>query len=79
MSCELTYDRDKLVALSGLVSELQSIMDDKYLAGLWKRNMVKDLVWWVEDTKQRTWRRHTDLDPTGVSRIELMSFDVKFA
>jgi len=33
-SCELTYERDKLVALSGLVSELQSTMDDEYLAGL---------------------------------------------
>jgi hypothetical protein len=52
MSCELTYERDKLVALSGLASEIQSSMDDEYLAGLWKKDMIKELGWWVEDTQQ---------------------------
>jgi hypothetical protein len=50
--CVLTKEQDKLIALSGLVKEIQPIMDDEYVSGLWRRNLIRGLVWWIEGAKQ---------------------------
>lgn len=45
---ELTYDSDKLPALSGLAretAELRKGVDDEYLAGLWRSSVLFDLYW----------------------------------
>jgi hypothetical protein len=52
MCCGLTKEEDKLVALSGLVKEMQPFMYDEYVAGLWRKDLIKELVWLVEDSKQ---------------------------
>jgi hypothetical protein len=52
MCCGLTNEKDKLVALSGLVNEMYPFMDDEYVAGLWRRDLIMQLVWLVEDSKQ---------------------------
>ncbi|KAH9209201.1 hypothetical protein DL95DRAFT_274228, partial [Leptodontidium sp. 2 PMI_412] len=44
-SMELTFCSDKLVALSGLATEKNSAWPDRYLAGLWKRSLLEDLIW----------------------------------
>ena len=36
---------DKLVAISGLAREIQSITKDKYCAGIWRKAMVSELLW----------------------------------
>lgn len=41
--CQLTRDTDKLVALSGLESRLQSTVDDVYVAGLWTKNLYQQM------------------------------------
>ncbi|KAI1777278.1 heterokaryon incompatibility protein-domain-containing protein [Hypoxylon cercidicola] len=43
--CTLTRKSDKLIALAGLASEFQKVVEDEYLAGLWKRNFHKQLNW----------------------------------
>ncbi|OJD40376.1 heterokaryon incompatibility protein [Diplodia corticola] len=41
----LTYEADKLPALSGVAREMQTMMQDEYLAGLWRKDIVEGLCW----------------------------------
>lgn len=43
--CDLTEEKDKLVALSGLANEIMAATGDVYLAGLWKSELLRQLVW----------------------------------
>jgi hypothetical protein len=51
--CELTYARDKLVALSGLVHLFHERTGDEYLAGLWRSRFCELLNWRVVS---RAWK-----------------------
>ncbi|KAF7537769.1 hypothetical protein G7054_g3437 [Neopestalotiopsis clavispora] len=42
---KLTYNTDRLVALSGIVKVIQNHTGDEYLAGLWKKDLVYQLLW----------------------------------
>jgi hypothetical protein len=42
---KLTRFEDRLPALAGIASELQRVWGDKYIAGLWQRNLVSQLGW----------------------------------
>jgi hypothetical protein len=44
---KITYEKDKLVALSGIAGEIAYVLKDKYLAGIWRRNMIDGLLWKV--------------------------------
>ncbi len=44
---ELTRETDKLVAISGIVTEMQKATEDVFLAGLWQQFLWKDLLWCV--------------------------------
>ncbi|KAF8969731.1 heterokaryon incompatibility protein-domain-containing protein, partial [Flammula alnicola] len=43
--CKITVPNDKLVALAGVAEVFQSISQDDYLAGLWRRTLLNDLLW----------------------------------
>jgi hypothetical protein len=44
--CDLTFSRDKLVALSGLAFAMsRSFPGDEYLAGMWKSQLPQGLLW----------------------------------
>jgi len=47
--CALTKETDKLVALSGLSNEIQGVLQDDYLAGLFRRDLEYQLLWEVKD------------------------------
>ena len=47
----LTRLSDKCVAFAGIAEEFQAITRDDYVAGLWRRNLVEELLWTV-DTSQ---------------------------
>jgi hypothetical protein len=49
---KLTYGTDKLIALSGVAKWYQDQRDDQYLAGLWKNDLARDLLWWVTNPKE---------------------------
>ena len=40
-----TYLRDRLPALAGLASEMHKTIGDQYLAGLWKKDLGRGLLW----------------------------------
>jgi Heterokaryon incompatibility protein (HET) len=42
---KLTRGSDKLPAISGMALKIQSMVDSRYLAGLWKDNLLEDLLW----------------------------------
>jgi hypothetical protein len=47
--CNLTREEDKLVAISGLAKEVYTALGghDEYLAGLWRRNILSQLLWFI--------------------------------
>ncbi|KAK0638785.1 heterokaryon incompatibility protein-domain-containing protein [Cercophora newfieldiana] len=44
---KLTVCTDKPVAIAGLVGELKARLDDDYLAGLWQKDLHKQLCWYT--------------------------------
>lgn len=42
---KLSWESDRLPALSGLASRYHKLTGDQYLAGLWRRTLAKDLLW----------------------------------
>jgi hypothetical protein len=50
----VTYERDKLVALSGIARSFQQLLVDQYLAGLWRKTLVYDLLWSVPKPRKLT-------------------------
>ena len=45
----LTKGEDKLVAISGIAKRMQGLLDDEYLAGLWRKDLPGQLLWWVDN------------------------------
>ncbi|GKT49696.1 uncharacterized protein ColSpa_09877 [Colletotrichum spaethianum] len=48
---ELTNPADKLPAISGVAKTFSKILDDEYLAGLWRKSLIEDLCWQPLDCK----------------------------
>jgi hypothetical protein len=44
----LSYERDKLVAISGLARHFGRVLGGRYLAGLWEQTLFTDLLWRVD-------------------------------
>ncbi|CAG9985861.1 unnamed protein product [Clonostachys byssicola] len=44
-SAALTKDTDKVIAIAGLAASLGVRMQDEYLVGLWRSNLVHELLW----------------------------------
>ncbi|KAK3381792.1 heterokaryon incompatibility protein-domain-containing protein [Podospora didyma] len=51
-TCQLTFPRDKLIAISGLAKRVASILQDNYVAGMWRRNLENELLWAAADARQ---------------------------
>jgi hypothetical protein len=43
--CSLTYETDKLVAVSGLASIISTRINSPYIAGLWQESLPMQLLW----------------------------------
>jgi hypothetical protein len=53
-ACDLTFDNDKLPALSGIAKTYQHALKDEYLAGLWRSDIGNQLMWRVLEPGTRT-------------------------
>ena len=53
----LTFQMDKLPALSGIASVVRQATGDEYLAGLWRADLAKGLVW-------KSIHNHRNADPS---------------
>ena len=45
---QLTYESDRLPALSGVAAKISAWIQSDYLAGLWKKNLPLDLCWSID-------------------------------
>ncbi|KAI0102843.1 heterokaryon incompatibility protein-domain-containing protein [Nemania sp. FL0031] len=48
-SRDLTFHADKLPAMGGAAAEMSKILNSGYLAGLWRKNLLNDLLWNADD------------------------------
>lgn len=53
-STAVTYQTDKLVALSSVAAVFERLLSDKYVAGIWKRTAIYDLLWRVSVPGKRS-------------------------
>ncbi|KAF2028279.1 HET-domain-containing protein [Setomelanomma holmii] len=44
-ACKLTFEQDKLPAISELARKFGEVLEDVYLAGLWRSNLPQGLMW----------------------------------
>ncbi|KAK5114698.1 hypothetical protein LTR62_002272 [Meristemomyces frigidus] len=44
-ACQLTHTSDTLPALSGLARRCAALLSDRYLAGLWEKDILHGLIW----------------------------------
>lgn len=45
--CSLTFPSDIYMAFAGLAEEIHSFTQDDYLAGLWRKGLARQLLWYV--------------------------------
>ena len=57
-SClQLSFEKDKLPALSGLANYMQNFRTDRYLAGIWENELPMSLFWMIDDPNGSLCRR----------------------
>ncbi|CAG9994286.1 unnamed protein product [Clonostachys byssicola] len=61
---ELTVPSDRLIALSGLARHMQDLVQDEYVAGLWRSAMITGLLWRVNHRE-----RQRDGEETAARRL----------
>jgi hypothetical protein len=55
----LTYESDRLPALSGIASKVQQLLNSKYMAGIWECDL-QGLLWIISERKWMSMRREGD-------------------
>ncbi|KIY00509.1 uncharacterized protein Z520_04194 [Fonsecaea multimorphosa CBS 102226] len=60
----LTKSSDKLYALSGVAERMRVLTGDNYVAGLWERNLLFDLLWYIEKGRQANWEPSYRISPS---------------
>jgi hypothetical protein len=43
---QLSFPEDRLGAVTGVISELQTVFQDEYVFGLWRGNFIPQLAWY---------------------------------
>jgi hypothetical protein len=43
--CSITKPEDRLIAVAGFAKSIQPVVEDDYLAGLWKKTIPYNLTW----------------------------------
>lgn len=44
-ACGLTFQTDKLIAISALARRFATYFEDDYIAGMWRKSLENDLLW----------------------------------
>lgn len=76
-SCGLTRKTDKLIALSGLATQLQLVQSqhpqsqapDTYIHGLWSRDLHQQLCWTRYGAEEEKYNRPADEDTVPTTRL----------
>lgn len=46
-NCKLTFPGDRLIALSALARTMGSLIQDEYVAGMWRDNLELEMLWYI--------------------------------
>ncbi|KAJ9616433.1 hypothetical protein H2200_000151 [Cladophialophora chaetospira] len=66
MECKLSYDDDKLVAISGIAQKVAGVTGERYLAGLWENSLLgPGLLWYVLGRRQADGTSSIGFAPEG--------------
>ena len=65
--CRLTFESDVFPAIAGLAEAFQQTLRDEYLAGLWRGDMIRGLLWHVHSWPRRTAQQSLPLAYKGLS------------
>lgn len=85
-SCKLTYSKDKPIALSGLARIVQANNKDEYVAGMWKKDLETQLLWYAYSPMPRisayaapswSWASSLSEAPVGIHRKLATVQDIK--
>jgi hypothetical protein len=49
---EVTVETDRLVAIAGVAVKFSALLNDEWVAGLWRKNLPGDLLWYVDKTRR---------------------------
>ncbi|KAK1689915.1 heterokaryon incompatibility protein-domain-containing protein, partial [Colletotrichum godetiae] len=44
--CKISFPSDRLIALSAVAKEMMPVLEDEYVAGMWRRHLESELIWW---------------------------------
>ncbi|KAF3768128.1 HET-domain-containing protein, partial [Cryphonectria parasitica EP155] len=69
----LTFNTDKLAAMSGIVKEVHDATGDEYLAGLWRKGLLHQLLWSTSDPIKLSGSSHTQLRYGLGLRLKVLS------
>ncbi|PQE28701.1 hypothetical protein CJF32_00003916 [Rutstroemia sp. NJR-2017a WRK4] len=62
---QLTFEKDRMPALAALTQDMEMLRaDDRFLAGLWEKTLLLDLLWMVWPPRPKTGRLATWRAPT---------------
>ncbi|KAK7905911.1 hypothetical protein LTR67_000635 [Exophiala xenobiotica] len=75
MECDLTFGRDKLVAISGIAQKLAQVTGESYLAGHWDNPLLaQSLLWYVPSRRQANSKPSVRPAAEGVSSYRAPSW-----
>ncbi|KAF2826934.1 HET-domain-containing protein [Ophiobolus disseminans] len=49
---EVTKERDRLIAVAGIATKFSSLLKDEWIAGLWRKTLPGDLLWYIDKTRR---------------------------
>ena len=70
-STDITFPDDRLVAISGIAKAFEKLLDDTYVAGLWKSSMLTDLLWRCPGEQPRIAHTVRKFQPPSFSWLSL--------
>jgi len=47
-NCKLSFGEDCFPALSGLQRQFEEVLQDDYLVGMWRKDIINELGWFVK-------------------------------
>ncbi|CAG1977645.1 unnamed protein product [Fusarium graminearum] len=65
---ELTYESDRLPAISSVAAYISTLVPGRYLAGVWEQWLFSDLAWWP------SWGFDNQVPPVSKKRSEMPSW-----
>ncbi|KAH7258876.1 heterokaryon incompatibility protein-domain-containing protein [Fusarium redolens] len=74
---DLTYEQDRVVAISGLAKVISTLSGDTYFIGIWLESWMTGLLWEPDQAKDRPHRpkpSHTDSPPIVLPSWSWLSF-----